>query len=70
MGIKITLVLFLLAVIFIRPNMDVLNELKAMGESLGYEGDELRGFIRDQQSEQREERAAIRQKRRKRENVS
>ena len=62
MGIKIKSVSFLLAVIFIRPNMDVLNELKAMDESLGYKGDKLSDFIRDQQAEQREERAAIRQK--------
>ena len=33
-----------------------------MCESLGYEGENLRDFIKTQQDQQREERAAIRQK--------
>ncbi|MCG7875094.1 MAG: RNase H-like domain-containing protein [Candidatus Thiodiazotropha endolucinida] len=42
--------------------MDVLNELKAMGESLGYDGPQLQEFIKEQQAVLREERAAVRQK--------
>ena len=42
--------------------MDILQELKEMGESLGYEGENLRDFIKAQQDQQRDERAAIRPK--------
>ena len=42
--------------------MESLNELKAYGESLGYQDEELRKFIQDQQAIFRDERAAARQK--------
>ena len=43
-------------------DMDLLNEIKQMGVSLGYEGQELRNFIKDQQAQQRADRAELRQK--------
>lgn len=42
--------------------METLNELKEMGQSLGYDGSKLQDFIKEQQAIMREERAAIRQK--------
>ena len=42
--------------------MENLNELKEYGMSLGYEGDALRDFVRDQQIILRDERLAMRQK--------
>ena len=42
--------------------MDLLNEIKQMDVSLGYEGQELRNFIKDQQAQQRADRAELRQK--------
>ena len=42
--------------------MESLNEIKQLGESLGYEGSQLREFIKDQQDIMREERLAVRQK--------
>ena len=60
MGKKIKLVLVWVAVNLICPN--ILQELKEMGESLGYEGENLRDFVKAQRDQQREERAAIRQK--------
>ena len=42
--------------------MESLNELKAYGESLGYQDEELRKFIQDQQAIFRDERDAARQK--------
>ena len=43
-------------------DMDLLNEIKQMGVSFGYEGQELRNFIKDQQAQQRADRAELRQK--------
>ena len=43
-------------------DMDLLNEIKQMGVSLGYEGQELRNFIKDQQAQQRADRAELREK--------
>ena len=43
-------------------DMDLLNEIKQIGVSLGYEGQELRNFIKDQQAQQRADRAELRQK--------
>ena len=48
-------------------DMDLLNEIKQMGVSLGYEGQELRNFIKDQQAQQRADRAELRQKKEERE---
>lgn len=62
MGIRITLVSSLLVIVFLARKMEDLSKLKEMGESLGYEGDKLRDFVREQQAQQREERAAVRQK--------
>ncbi|XP_041356959.1 uncharacterized protein LOC121374100 [Gigantopelta aegis] len=42
--------------------MDSLKELMEQGELLGYEGESLREFVREQQAQQREERAAQREK--------
>lgn len=62
MGIRITLVSSLLVIVFLARKIEDLSKLKEMGESLGYEGDKLRDFVREQQAQQREERAAVRQK--------
>ena len=62
MGIRITLVSSLLVIVFLARKMEDLSKLKEMGESLGYEGDKLRDFVREQQAQQRKERAAVRQK--------
>ena len=64
MKIKLRLFLCLLHIgcIFVQFNMEVLSELKTMGESLGYDGPCLQEFIREQQALLREERAAARQK--------
>ena len=43
-------------------DMDLLNEIKQMGVSLGYEGQELRHFINDQQAQKRADQAELRQK--------
>ena len=44
------LVCVVLALLLNCPNMDLLKELMLMGEALGYEGDTLRAFVRDQQA--------------------
>ncbi|XP_041372853.1 uncharacterized protein LOC121386121 [Gigantopelta aegis] len=44
--------------------MDSLKELMEQGELLGYEGESLREFVREQQAQQREERVAQREKER------
>ena len=41
--------------------MDTIENLKAQGEALGYEGDALRAFIKDQQDRLRDERKAQRE---------
>ena len=56
------LVCVVLALLLNCPNMDLLKELMSMGEALGYEGDTLRAFVKDQQAQQRDERNAQRQK--------
>lgn len=64
MGNKIHFVLSLLCgfcAVYVHLDMD-LQDLKALGESLGYEGSKLQDFIREQQTLMRDERAAIRQK--------
>ena len=38
-----------------------LDELTSKGKTLGYEGDELRSFVKDQQDRLRDERAAERE---------
>ena len=38
--------------------METIKNLKAQGEALGYEGDALRAFIKDQQDMPRNERKA------------
>ena len=43
-------------------DMESLKGLKEHGESLGYEGEELRKFVREQQAIEREERAVSRRK--------
>ena len=42
--------------------MGLLNEIKQMGVSLGYEDQELRHFIEDQQAQQKADQAELRQK--------
>ena len=61
MGIRITLVSSLVVIIFLVGKTDDSSKLKQMRESLGYEGDNLRDFVREQQAQQRENRAAVRQ---------
>ena len=56
------LVCVVLALLLNCPNMNLLKELMSMGEALGYEGDTLRAFVKDQQAQQRDERIAERQK--------
>ena len=51
MGISITLVSSLLVIVFLFRKMEDLSKLKEMGESLGYEGDKLRDFVREQQAQ-------------------
>ena len=41
--------------------MEKIENLKALGESLGYEGDALRAFVKDQQDRLRVERLAKRE---------
>ena len=41
--------------------METIENLKAQGEALGYEGDALRAFIKDQQDRLRDERKAQRE---------
>jgi len=41
--------------------MEQIQQLRQLGESLGYEGNELRAFVKDQQDRLRDERAALRQ---------
>ena len=53
MGIRITVVSSLLVIVFLVRKMEDLSKLKEMGESLGYEGDKLRDFVREKQAQQR-----------------
>ena len=40
-------------------DMNLLNEIKQMNASLGYEGQELRNFIKDQRAQRRADRAEL-----------
>ena len=52
---------FFIAGLVLSNMMESLKEMTELGQALGYEGDELKAFVRGQQEQEREERKSRRE---------